>query len=357
MSLVPRIFCQRLLSPADLTPSREDLEVIGVFNPGVIRLDGRTVVLARVAERPRQRREGHVALPRWRAPGELTVDWMETGDDVLGDPRKVVDSRGVMRLRFISHLRVFHCEKQGLAVERAGARLMPEGPLESYGVEDPRIVGVDGSPELLVTHVSVSEHGAATALATTRDLSTFRRAGLVLPPENKDVVLFPQKFQGLYVALHRPNTFQRFCKPEIWLARSPDLLHWGQHQVLWGGRAAWESDRVGAGPPPILTERGWLLLYHGSGPAPAPGQVGAYRAGLLLLDREDPSRVLAASRSPFMEPQQDWELDGYVPGVVFPTGAVVEGDTLFVYYGAADTHVGVAGFSLRALLDTLEETT
>ena len=354
VSTIPRIFSQRLLSPEDLAPSREDLEVIGVFNPGAVQLDGQVVLVARVAERPRQRREGYVALPRWRGPGELTVDWLDRRDDVLGDPRKVVDRRKVMRLKFVSHLRVFHCDR-GKAVIREGAHLMPEGPHENYGIEDPRITRMAGSTELLQTHVAVSEHGAGTALTSTEDLKTFHRRGLILAPENKDVVLFPRRFDGQYLALHRPNTFQRFCKPEVWLARSPDLVHWGRHQFLWGGRDAWESDRVGAGPPPILTRRGWLLIYHGGGLAPGPGQVGAYSAGLLLLDSEDPARVIAAGRAPFMEPQQDWELQGYVPGVVFPTGAVLQGDMLLVYYGAADTHLGLAGFSLEALLETLVE--
>jgi len=326
--------------------------VVGVFNPGVVRVDGRVVMMARVAESPRRRREGYVALPRWRGPEDLVVDWMPQDDDVLGDPRKVVDRRGLMRLKFVSHLRVFHCG-QGREVEGEGAWLMPSGPLESYGIEDPRLTRVEGLQEVLVTHVSVSEHGAGTALASTRDFETFQRRGMILAPENKDVVLFPRRFQGQYVALHRPNTFQRFCKPEIWLARSPDLRHWGRHRVIRGGRHSWESDRVGAGPPPLLTDRGWLVLYHGSGPAVGPGQVGAYCAGLLLLDEDDPSRVLACSQAPFLEPREDWEQKGYVPSVVFPTGAVLEGDTLLVYYGAADTHVGVAGFSLAGLLDGL----
>jgi predicted GH43/DUF377 family glycosyl hydrolase len=139
----------------------------------------------------------------------------------------------------------------------------------------------------------------------------------------------------------------------MWLAHSPDLVHWGQHEFLLGGGADWESDRVGAGTPPVVMAEGWLEIYHGSGRASRRSQVGAYCAGAVLLDRRNPARVLGRTPEPIMRPTADFEQAGFVPNVVFPTALIECGDTLLVYYGAADTFTGVVEFSRDDVLKAL----
>ncbi|MEM7625784.1 MAG: glycosylase [Planctomycetota bacterium] len=355
--MIDRKFTQRLLSPGDFPASREDLRVIGVFNPGAARLpDGRIVLMVRVAESPIEQRDGFHALPSWNADGALAVEYLPEDQDILVDPRKVVRAADqLMRLKFVSHIRTFVLDAAGTAIDHELEPLTCRGPYETFGVEDPRITLIDGT--YFITYVSVSEHGAATSLATTTDFRTYERHGIIFCPENKDVMLLPEKIDGRFAALHRPNTFQRFCKPEMWLATSEDAKHWGGHRFVWAGRYAWDNDRIGAGVPPIRIDlsgtRGWLEMYHGSRRATKKGEVGAYMAGLLLLDPDDPAKVIKHTPEPIMAAQENWEMNGFVPNVVFPTGVVEDGDRWLVYYGAADTHVGVTAFPLEALVGAL----
>jgi predicted GH43/DUF377 family glycosyl hydrolase len=154
--------------------------------------------------------------------------------------------------------------------------------------------------------------------------------------------LFPQRIKGQYAALHRPVCAIPFTGPEMWIARSPDLIHWGQHQPLYRGRGAWETGRVGAGAPPLRTERGWLEIYHGNRRPTAPGEVGAYCAGAMLLDLEEPERITRLAAEPILEPTASYERRGFVPDVVFPGGAVERSNGLAIYYGAADESTAAA---------------
>jgi len=355
MSL-PRLATHLLLRPGDVPATRDDFEVVSAFNPGAIRLDdGEVLLLVRVAERPREHRAGFTGLPRWDPHLGLTVDWVPDAALEPLDPR-VVKRRadGLVRLTFTSHLRVVLCG-DGRAVRAVtAATFRPEGEVEEFGVEDPRIVRIDG--RYWITYVAVSRHGPATALASTSDFRTFQRHGVIFCPENKDVVLFPEHVAGAYAALHRPVCGTPFTRPEMWVARSPDLVHWGAHQPLEVGGGAWQSGRVGAGAPPLRVSDGWLEIYHGNRQPTRPGEVGTYHGGALLLDPDDPSRVVRRLSEPFLEPEADFEISGFVPGVVFPTGVVRDGDSLLVYYGAGDAVTAVATFSERALLDSLTAT-
>ncbi len=349
--MIRRISCACLLRPADLRPSQDDLDIVGVFNPGAAEVGKDVVLMARVAERPKERRAGFTGLPRWAPGAGVVVDWVADEELVPLDARVVQrKADGLVRLTFTSHLRVLR-SKDGCSIDSEVARFVPEAEHEEFGVEDPRITRIDDT--FWITYVAVSRHGAATALASTRDFRTFERHGIIFCPENKDVVLFPEWIGREYAALHRPNAATPFTRPEIWLARSPDLIHWGRHEPLHVGAAAWETGRIGAGTPPIRTDRGWLEMYHGNRKAPGEAGVGVYSAGALLLDLDDPRRVIAQAQEPVMVPEADFERDGFVPNVVFPTGIVERGDSLLVYYGAADTAVGVVEFSRRKLLDVL----
>jgi predicted GH43/DUF377 family glycosyl hydrolase len=347
--MIRRISESLLLRPQDLTPLRDDFTVIGIFNPGAVKVKDEIVLLARVAEKPRDRRTGFIGLPRWDPNGKVVVDWTS---EVEPDPRVIRrKSDELLRLTSLSHLRVFRSPDDGSMKWTPGPVLLPASPLEEFGIEDPRIVEIDET--YWITYVAVSRHGVSTALASTHDFVTFERHGVVFCPENKDVVLFPRKVNGEYFALHRPNPNSQFARPEIWLARSQNLLHWGQHECLHCGSAEWESDRVGAGTQPVLLEEGWLEIYHGSRRAERPDEVGAYSAGAMLLDRDNPARILRRSHEPIMQPTADFERSGFVDNVVFPTAMIERGDALSVYYGAADTCIGVVEFSRKELLAAL----
>jgi predicted GH43/DUF377 family glycosyl hydrolase len=347
-----RLFEKLLIRPEDLRPSRDDYEVIGAFNPGVAVVGDEIVLLVRVAEQPRERREGRTSLPRWDPDVGPTVEWVKDEELQVIDPRMVRRRQdGLLRLTFLSHLRVIR-SRDGRSIDSVdGARFEPLAEWEEFGVEDPRITRIGDT--FYVTYVAVSRHGAVTALASTTDFETFRRHGIIFPPDNKDVVLFPERIRGDYVALHRPISAAPFTAPEMWLARSPDLLHWGQHDPLACSASAWETDRVGAGPPPIRTPQGWLEIYHGSQRSGVPGKVGAYSAGALLLDLEDPARVIGRSSEALLTPEAEYDREGFVPNVVFPTGIVEQDDTYLLFYGAADTYTAVVELSRKEIISSL----
>jgi beta-1,2-mannobiose phosphorylase / 1,2-beta-oligomannan phosphorylase len=352
MMAAERLSTRLLLRPEDITPSRDDFEVVGVFNPGAIRAGDEVVLLVRVAERPRERRPGFTGLPRWDSTDGLTIDWVPDTELDPVDPRVVRrKSDGLVRLTFISHLRVLRCGDGRAVREITDVTFWPRTELEEFGVEDPRITSLDG--RFYFTYVAVSRHGPTSALASTADFRTFERHGVVFCPENKDVVLFPEKINGTFAALHRPVCGTPFTRPEMWVARSPDLFHWGAHAPLNVSGGEWQSGRVGAGTPPIRVADGWLEIYHGNQQPTGPGEVGTYYGGALLLDPDDPSKVLRRSSEPFFIPEADFEVHGFVPNVVFPTGVVKDGENLLVYYGAADAVTAVAEFSEREILDAL----
>jgi predicted GH43/DUF377 family glycosyl hydrolase len=349
---VRRLSTRLLLRPEDVPASRDDFEVVGVFNPGAVRAGDEVVLLVRVAERPRERRPGFTGLPRWDPAAGLTTDWVPDAELGPIDPRVVRrKADGLVRLTFTSHLRVVRCGDGTAVREVTGVTFRPHGEVEEFGVEDPRITPLNG--RFYFTYVAVSRHGPATALASTSDFRAFDRHGVIFCPENKDVVLFPETIGGVYAALHRPVCGTPFTRPEMWAARSPDLLHWGGHRPLEVGGGAWQSGRVGAGTPPVRVADGWLEVYHGNRQPTGPGEVGTYYGGALLLDAADPGRVLRRTPDPFFVPEADFEVTGFVPNVVFPTGVVPDGEKLLLYYGAADAFTAVAGFSRQAVLDAM----
>ena len=234
------------------------------------------------------------------------------------DPRVVKrKADGLVRLTFISHLRVVRCGDGRSVREITDVRFLPESDLEEFGVEDPRITALDG--RYYFTYVSVSRHGAGTALASTTDFKSFDRHGMIFCPENKDVVLFPERIDGEYVALHRPNAATPFCRPEMWVARSPDLIHWGRHECLHGGGAAWETGRVGAGTPPVRVD--------GRLGRDLPRQPPAYSAGGggHVFDRRAAARLSTTPRgfsrrtaASIFEPTADFERQGVRAGCRLP---------------------------------------
>jgi beta-1,2-mannobiose phosphorylase / 1,2-beta-oligomannan phosphorylase len=349
---VQRLSTRLLLRPEDLPPSRDDFEVVGAFNPGAVRAGDEVVLLVRVAERPREQRKGLIGLPRWDPNVGLTVDWVPEADFDPIDPRVVqCKADGRVRLTFISHLRVVRCGDGRSVREITEFSYRPADVVEEFGVEDPRLTFLN--ERFYFSYVAVSRHGPATALASTADFRTFERHGVIFCPENKDVVLFPDRIGGSYAALHRPVCGTPFTRPEMWVARSPDLLYWGSHAPLTVSGGAWQSGRVGAGAPPVRVDGGWLEIYHGNQQPTRPGEVGTYYGAAILLDPEDPTRIRMRSPDPFFVPEAEFEVAGFVPNVVFPTAVVQDGRSLLVYYGAADAFTAVAEFSEQELLASL----
>jgi len=223
-----------------------------------------------------------------------------------------------------------------------------EEPFRSYerrGIEDPRITYLEG--EYYVMYTAYSRYGARLALCKTKDFKDFERVGLISEPENKDGSLFPRRINGRYVRFDRPYGGGI---GNVWLSYSYDLLHWGNSEVVMTTRGGfWDSDRIGAGAPPIETEHGWLELYHGVKNTSA-GPI--YRMGAVLLDLENPSKVLCRSAVPILTPREYYERVGDVGNVVFSCGTILEdGGKLKIYYGAADTCICLGFADVNHLID------
>lgn len=335
-----------LLIPADLQPSQAGLEIACLLNPGVFRYQGKTWLAVRVAERPPQR-AGFISFPILGEHGTIEIIELPTDDPSLdrSDPR-VINYHGVDYLTTLSHLRLL-CSDDGVKFyEPTGYPLLHgEGVLEAFGIEDCRVTYLDN--KYYLTFTSVSGNGVGVGLRTTTDWQHFEQHGLIFPPHNKDCAIFEEKINGLYYALHRPSSVD-IGGNYIWLAQSPDGLHWGNHKLLAKTRKNhWDSARIGAGAAPIKTEAGWLEIYHGA------NAEHRYCLGALLLDLQDPSKVIARSEAPIMVPSAPYELSGFFGHVVFTNGHIVQGDELILYYGAADEFVCAARFSIGEILSQL----
>ncbi len=168
--------------------------------------------------------------------------------------------------------------------------------LDIYGVEDARITPL--GDEFLITYVGVSPHGIVTKLLATKDFKEFRKIGTVFTTENKDVVLFPDRVNGRYCAFHRPLSQAPLGPPEIWLASSKDLRYWGDHRPVLTAGKGWASLKIGAGCPPLRTQRGWLEIFHGVQRRSSSDRVGKYCGGAALFDLDDPAKLLGVSPLP-----------------------------------------------------------
>ena len=202
----------------------------------------------------------------------------------------------------------------------------------------------------------IQDNIANSALASTKDFKNFRRLGRVTETnlDDRDVILFPEKINGKYAMLHRPKQWigeeYGVDKPAIWIRFSDDLMVWNEPStLLMGGRTGTWEEKIGGSTPPLRTDKGWLLIYHGV----ENGGLGYYRVGVALLDLEDPTKVIARSEDWIMEPEHDYEIEGFYKGCVFPTGNAIVGDTLYVYYGGADKYIGLATCKVDEILDFL----
>src|SRR5579859_984953 len=283
-----------------------------VFNPGATRLaTGETLLLVRVEDR---RGISHLTAAR---SSNGATDW--------------------------------HIDRQPTFV--AEPQKYPE---ELWGVEDARIVHLDELGCFAVTYTAYSRAGPLVALATTEDFRVFARHGAIMSPEDKDAAFFPRRFDGRWALIHRPVPNIGGAKANMWLSFSPDLRNWGDHSMFLEARegAWWDAGKIGLSTPPIETDDGWLVIYHGVRTTPA-GVL--YRVGLALLDLEDPRRVLRRGDEWVVGPAAPYEISGDIANVVFPCGAVLDEPSgeLRVYYGAADTSVALMTAQIGDVLEWL----
>jgi predicted GH43/DUF377 family glycosyl hydrolase len=380
-----------LITARDVTPSLPVLEVVSVFNAATARLGDETILLLRIAERPRSDidppanamtldLDGPHPVLRPLPSGYSKHDvigmcFLDTSNEKprvivayipknlpgldLRDPRSIRyrNSTGVLGvtnegltdyLAQMSHLRVAR-SRDGIkfTIDDEPA-IAPHLDIEEYGVEDPRITLIDGI--FYITYVSVSRWGITTSLATTRDFRSFERRGVIFLPDHKDVVIFPERINGKYVALTRPmpQSFSRIFG--IWIAFSDELTEWGGHETICLPRwDHWDELRTGASAVPFRTREGWLELYHGV------NRNHRYAMGALLLDADDPRKVLARSPAPILAPGTAYERLGLFNDTIFSCGVVPLGDDeIRMYYGAADSCIAAADFSVREIIASLE---
>lgn len=338
-----------LLSPADLKASTEGLEITCLLNPGVFTFQDKTWLIVRVAERPAQK-DNIISFPILTDDGRIKIIEINKDDPQLdATDARVINYKGVDYLTTLSHLRLL-CSDDGVKFyEPEGYPiLVGEGNLQAFGVEDCRVTFIENKYHL--TFTAVSGNGVGVGLRTTTDWKNFESHGMMLPPHNKDCAIFEEKINGLYYALHRPSSVD-IGGNYIWLTSSPDGLHWGNHKCIIKTReGAWDSARVGAGAAPIKTDKGWLEIYHGA------NEKHQYCLGAFLMDAENPSKVIARTEVPIMVPIAHYETSGFFGNVVFTNGHTMgaDGDTVTIYYGAADEFVCAAHFSLKEIFSLLK---
>ncbi len=305
----PRLFHRHQHNPI-LTAADWPYPANSVFNPGATVLrDGSTLLLCRV-----EGRTGHSHLCVARSANGVD-NWRVDGEPTLpADPARF--------------------------------------PEEVWGIEDPRITYLPELRRYIIVYTAYSRVGPGVALALTEDFENFERYGMIMPPEDKDAALFPRRIGGQWALIHRPVSAPG---AHMWISYSPDLRHWGSHKLMLEARHGgwWDANKIGLSPPPIETPQGWLVIYHGVR-STAAGAI--YRLGLALFDLQTPERCLKRSDEWIFGPEESYEQRGDVDNVVFPCGSTLapDGDTLRLYYGAADTSIAMATGSIRTLLDWLD---
>ena len=306
----PELFRRHKDNPI-LTAANWPYPINTVFNPGAILMpDGSTLLLCRVEDR-----RGH---------SHLTVARSANGvDNWQIDPRPTLPAD-------------------------------PEHhPEELWGIEDPRITYVPELESYAIVYTAYSADGPGVALAFTKDFVSFERYGLIMQPDDKDAALLPRRIRGQWVLIHRPMNAPA---AHMWLSYSPDLRSWGNHKLMLEARkgAWWDANKIGLSPPPIETPGGWLVIYHG---VRRTASSSLYRLGLALFDLQTPERCLKRGNEWMFGPEEPYERHGDVDDAVFPCGYTIapDGDTIRIYYGAADSSIALATSSVRAMMDWLDQ--
>jgi predicted GH43/DUF377 family glycosyl hydrolase len=337
-----------IITPAGVTSAIEGFEVIGAFNPAVAQFNDQVILLLRVAERPVNDDKNilKTALYDQKSQSVVTKIFPRSRSDVdFSDSRFIIAPEGKF-LTSLSYFRIARSTDGFNFTIDDSPFLFPSENYELFGLEDPRITQI--ADTYYITYVAVSPLGVVTCLAATKDFRSVKRLGVISLCDNKDVVLFPAKIYDSYWLLQRPVS--AFLQThDIWISQSPDLKHFGEHQFLAAPRPGqWDSTKIGAGAVPFLTDDGWLCVYHGV------DDKGIYALGALLLDKNNPAKLIARSKSPFMIPETPYEKSGFFNQVVFTCGLIKSDNTLKIYYGAADTTTAYAQIPLSDVINSLE---
>jgi len=296
-----------------------------------------------------------------RNPILKSSDWPYPANTVFNAGAALVDNGTLLLVRVEDHRGMSHLtvarSKDGFTDWKIdpSPSFVPDHhkyPEELYGIEDPRVVWLEELNQWAITFTAYSHGGPLVAMACTKDFRTFERLGPVMPPDDKDAALFPRRFDGRWVMIHRPSAALFGGRVHMWISYSPDLKHWGDHHIVLRSREGgwWDANKIGLSPPPLETPEGWLILYHGVRNTPA-GVL--YRLGLALLDLEDPRKVRRRSDEWIFAPEEPYERTGDVSDVVFPCGWTHDPKTgrVHMYYGCADTSIAVATATMKDLLD------
>lgn len=339
-----------IIKPDIVKPSLNNFKVVSTINAGATTFDNEIILLIRVAERPdyiklNKNYNNHFNKNKINLKNFVytaTFDIKDKKFKILkfdkNDPDlTLLDSRGIKYkdktyLSSISHLRIA-TSKDGINLKISDTpTIVPDNIFEEYGIEDPRITKLNFNNKTiyLITYTSVSRYGITVSLMETEDFVNFKRHGVILPPDNKDVTIFPDKINGFYYMLHRPMK-SSFYPPSIWISKSTNYRYWGNHKFLIGPRKNFfDSSRIGGGDTPVLIDEGWITIYHGV------DNKGKYHLGALLLDKNNPEIVLKRSKIPILSPETDYEKNGFYGNVVFTCGSIKKEDIFIIYYGAAD---------------------
>ena len=304
------LFQRHKLNPI-LTAANWPYQVNSIFNPGATLLpDGTTLLLCRVEDR-----SGHSHLCAARSVNGFDNWEIDSRPTFMADPEHYPD--------------------------------------ELWGIEDPRITYVPELEQYAIVYTAYASGGPGVALALTKDFRSFERYGVIMQPEDKDAALLPHRIDGRWALIHRPVTASN---AHIWISYSSDLRNWGGHIKILEARLGgwWDANKIGLSPPPIQTPEGWLMIYHG---VKQNGSGVIYRLGLALFDLNEPECCLRRGTDWVFAPEEPYERHGDVDKVVFPCGTTLgpDGDTLRIYYGAADTSIAVATASLKGMLQWLHE--
>jgi predicted GH43/DUF377 family glycosyl hydrolase len=293
-----------------LTAAQWPYPVNSVFNPGAALLpDGITLLLCRVEDR-----RGHSHLCAARSANGIDGWKIDTQPTLMPDPEHF--------------------------------------PEELWGIEDPRITFVSELDKYAVVYTAYTRDGPGVSLALTEDFHHFERYGLIMQPEDKDAVLLPHRINGNWALIHRPVSS---LGAHMWISYSSNLRQWGSHKLMLEARLGgwWDANKIGLASPPIETAKGWLVIYHGVRQN-ASGSI--YRLGVALFDLHAPEICLKRGDEWIFGPEEPYERRGDVDNVVFPCGYTIapDGDTIHLYYGAADTSIALATGSVYAILEWLE---
>jgi beta-1,2-mannobiose phosphorylase / 1,2-beta-oligomannan phosphorylase len=350
-----------LVTPEMIKPSSKYLKVIGTINPAAVRRDdGKIILYVRVIEQVRVLEDKRYCYsPRMVGKNKykLKIDKFSKKNITKNSDFDIIFSDGTKRLTFVSHLRKVVLDKSGFNILSMDKKPSFYGIVSDaeLGVEDPRIVKL--GDKYVMTYVSLSrKENISTSIAFSKDLKKWDRKGIIFGEQDKDVVIFPEKIKGKYVAFDRPEGNFQFSLPHIWIAYSDNLLSWGDlKSISLLKKTDDDYGRIGPGCPPLKTDRGWLLIYHTV--RDEKDKSSTYSGSAALFDLNNPRKLLLKS-DPIIIPKQEYELRLYQKKrIVFPTGIVMDNDNenLLIYSGGGDVVTSVREVSMKEVMASLKK--